>query len=246
MATSRQEERTAQARLDLAEIEEQLAAGELDPATADRLRERYENEIATAELDGAAEEPAGPSLMRIVVGSVLMTAAIIAVVFLVAAAIEDREPGEFVTGNIEGRDLSEISTAEMEEVVADFPNVVGMRLALARRYFDVGDFSSALPHYLAILEQEAANPEANANLGWMTYLSDAGQAETAAAFLDRALATVPDYPQASLYLATVRLYGLDDPAGALELLEPLSERDDLPEDVAAAVEQMLMDAGDAT
>lgn len=243
MTAERWEERVVQARLDLAGVDEQVAAGELDEATAKRLRARYEEEIETAGVAEGASEREGPSLRRVIAGAVLMTAAIIGVVFLVANAIDDREPGEFVTGNIEGRDLSEISTAEMEEVVADFPNVVGMRLALARRYFDAGDFSEALPHYLAVLEQDAANPEANANVGWMTFLSDPAQSATAAAFLDRALESLPDYPQASFYLANVRLYGLNDAAGARTLLEALAARSDLPDDVASAIDAMLLDAG---
>ena len=243
MATDQQrQEREAQARLDLAEVDEQLTAGELDEATAEQLRARYRAELEAAAVETTDPEPTGPSVKRVLVGTALMTVAIIGIVFLVAGAIDDRQPGEFVTGNIEGRDLSEVSTEEMEQVVADFPNVVGMRLSLARRYFDAGDFSQALPHYLRILEQEPANPEANANVGWMTYLSDPAQSETAAAFLERALATVADYPQASFYLANVRLYGLGDPGGALVLLESLAGAD-LPDDVAEAVDLMLTDAG---
>ena len=241
-ARSRREERITQARRDLQEIADQLADGELTESQAEDLRARYEQEIADV-TQSSDPGISGPSLARVLVGTALMTVAIIGVVFLVANAVEDREPGDFVTGNIEDRDLSDVTTEEMEQVVADFPNVVGMRLSLARRYFDAGDFSSALPHYLTILEQDARNPEANANLGWMTFLSDQSQATTAAAFLERALDAVADYPQASYYLANVRLYGLDDAAGAAVLLRPLSERSDLPDDIAASVSTMLAEAG---
>jgi hypothetical protein len=44
------------------------------------------------------------------------------------------------------------------------------------------------------------------------------------------------------YLANVRLYGLNDPAGARELLEALAA-EDLPEEVAAVIEEMLAEAG---
>lgn len=248
MTTRRQlEERISQARLDLAEIETQLADGELDPATAAELRRRYEEEIARAGAAGQALPEAapatGPAMRRVVAGTLLMTAAVIAIVFLVARAIDDRAPGEFATGGIEGRDLSEVSTAEMEQVVTDFPEVVGMRLALAGRYFDAGQFSEALPHYLTVLEQDAANPEANAMVGWMTYLSDPEQSPTAVAFLERSLQAAPGYAQAQFFLANVLLYGLDDPAGALPLLEELRSTADLSDDVAATIDRMVADAG---
>lgn len=243
MATRRQlEEQQAQAAIDLAEVDEQLAAGEFDGATADRMRARYRREMETiaAQLAGAPEdEPTGRSLNRTLIGTALMVIATIGVVFLVAGAVDDREAGQFATGSIEGRDLSEVSTEEMERVVAEFPGVVDMRLALARRYFEAGDFSSALPHYLTILETQQDNPEANANVGWMTYLSDPSQAPVAATLLERSLAVAPDYQQAIFFLANVRLYGLDDPAGARPLLEKLSEDGELPDDIADVVDELL-------
>lgn len=248
MSTRQQlDEQIAQARLDLAEVTEQLAAGELDEATALRLRRRYEAEIEDASQQQPAAPGEGPpSRRRLAIGIAFMAAAIAGIVFLAVQAIDDRRPGDFVTGNIEGRDLSEVSTAEMEAVVADFPNVVGMRLALARRYFESGDLSTALPHYLAVLEQDPSNPEANANLGWMTFVSDPGQAATAAAFVERALSTAPGYAQATFYLANIRLYGLEDPAGARPLVDELLRMDDLPPDVTATLAVMAQDLEDGS
>ena len=243
MATRRQlEEQHAQAAVDLAEVDVQLASGEFDQATADRMRARYRKELETiaAQLAGSPEEePTGRSLSRTLMGTALMIVATIGVVFLVAEAVDEREAGEFATGSIEGRDLTDVTTEEMERVVAEFPGVVDMRLALARRYFDAGDFSAALPHYLVILETQPANPEANANVGWMTYLSDPAQAAVAATFLERALDSVPDYRQATFFLANVRLYGLNDPGGARPLLESLADAGDLPEDIAGLVAELL-------
>ncbi len=241
------EERQAQAAADLADVEEQLDAGELDQATATRLRDRYQAELESleAQVEAApAQAPLAPgrSRSRALVGTLLVVVATIGVVFLVAQAIDDRNPGDFVTGNIENRDLSDVSTAEMEQVVADFPNVVSMRLALARRYFQAQQFSQALPHYFAVLDQDPTNHEALANLGWMTYLADPNQSVTAEAYLERSLAAAPAYGDAMFYLANVRLYGLNDPAGARELLEALAA-EDLPKEVAAVFEEMLTEAG---
>lgn len=242
MPTSHQvEERRAQAVTDLADVAAQVAAGELDAPTAATLRARYEAELASLEAEAASHpsrEQQGRSVRRAVIGTALVAAASIGIVFLVAQAIDDRDPGEFATGSIDNRDLSEVSTAEMEQVVADFPNVVGMRLALARRYFQATDFSQALPHYFEVLNQDPANPEALANLGWMTYLTDPDQSVTAAAYLERSLAASPTYGDALFYLANVRLYGLDDPGGARELLLQLADGEP-PEEIAAVIDEML-------
>ena len=247
-ATSHQiDERRAQAAADLSDVEEQFATGELDQATASKLRARYQAELASLAVQEEtvprnAPQAGGRSLRRAVAGTVLVVAAIIGIVFLVAQAIDDRSPGDFVTGNIESRDLSEVSTVEMEQVVADFPNVIGMRLALARRYFQAQNFSEALPHYFTVLDQDPTNSEALANLGWMTFLADPDESSTAAAYLERSLAADPSSGDTMFYLANVRLYGLDDPGGARELLGVLAA-EDLPADVAVVVEEMLLEAG---
>lgn len=248
MATRYQlEERRDQAASDLADLDEQVASGELDQTTASRLRARYQAELISlgAQVEAAPlDEPASPgrSVGRVVAGSLLVIAATIGIVFLAAQAIDDREPGGFATGSIEDRDLSEVSTAEMERVVEDFPNVVGMRLALAGRYFQSGQFSLALPHYFTVLDQDPTNPEALASMGWMVYVADPGQSTTAAAYLERSLAASPGYGDAMFYLANVRLYGLDDPAGARELLEAIAA-EDLPDDIAALIDELLLEAG---
>lgn len=244
----RLEERRAQAAVDLAEVGEQLTSGELDEETAAGLQSRYELEIEQVDrqllqaVDDAGHQPPGRSTARLVTGSLLMVAGIIAIVFLAARAIDDRQPGEFATGSIDDRELSEISTEEMEQVVADFPNIIDMRLALAGRYFEAADYSSALPHYLKVLEQDPAHPVANANIGWMTYQSDPAAAATAGAFLERSLATAPNFADAMFFLAVVRLYGLDDGPGARPLIEELLQLEDLPAGLETELQTMLDDA----
>jgi tetratricopeptide (TPR) repeat protein len=241
------EERRAQAAVDLAEVGEQRAAGELDEATASTLQSRYQQEIELLDKQlltsaTASVAPPGRSTARLVAGTLIMVAGIIAVVFLAARAIDDRRPGEFVTGNVDDRDLSEITTEEMEQVVADFPNIIDMRLALAGRYFEAADYSAALPHYLKVLEQDPGHPIANANIGWMTYRSDPSAAATAAAFLERSLATAPNFADALFFLSVVRLYGLDDASGARPLIEELLQFEGLPDGLEVELEAMLTDA----
>jgi tetratricopeptide (TPR) repeat protein len=111
-----------------------------------------------------------------------------------------------------------------------------MRLALARRYFDAGEFTPALDHYMIILDTEQ-NPEALANVGWMTYLS--GRPDVAATFVEESLVRDPSYLPAIWFLANIRFEGLDDPAGAREPLERLIAADGVPDDVRGAAEAML-------
>ncbi|MFQ5949015.1 MAG: tetratricopeptide repeat protein [Acidimicrobiia bacterium] len=239
-----------QALRDLADLEAQVASEEIDTKTAARLRAVYEAEAADAltGLDalGAAEPGTGRSRARIVGGVGIMALLIAAITFAVIRAIEPRPAGGFATGGLAeevvregGTDLAQITDEELEAAVAANPEVVPMRLALARRYVESGEFSQALGHYMTVLE-DGPNAEALAYVGWMTYLS--GEPETAASLLERSLETEPGHPLALLFLGNVRLYGLGDSAGAIPLLEQLLASDQIPEDTLEQVELMLAEA----
>jgi tetratricopeptide (TPR) repeat protein len=107
--------------------------------------------------------------------------------------LQDREGPSAGVANLEGRDLSEVSNETMEAVVAanlDNPQINGMRLALAERYYEAGDYSSAFPHYLAVAEAAGASDAelvtALVRLGWMAWDGN-GDVETAIGLLDQAL-----------------------------------------------------------
>lgn len=235
----------ASARSDLEAIDAQVESGELDAATAERLRTVYEAEVeATSEALTGLEDSSPPttrSRARFAVGAAVVVGGIALATFAVIKAVEPRGEGGFVTGGVTdaGQDLSEVSNEELETVVAANPGVVPMRLALARRYFEDGDYSAALPHYLAVLDAEQ-DPEALASLGWMAYSS--GEPNTAAGYLERSLEVAPDYPQAKWFLANVRLYGLDDAAAAALLLEDVLAADGVPVEVRQEAKRMLAEA----
>ena len=193
-------ERLAQTERDLAEIDEQVEQGELDAATAAKLRRRYEQERAG--LLAAADQDEGPAVEAnsgrlsgrwlLGVGAVLV--ALIGVgLWLVASNTEDTSAAEGVAGDVvsgEGVNLDDISNEQMEEVIAQNPDIAPMRLALADRYFAAGDFSNALTHYLYVLDtMQIKDPAALANVGWMTYLS--GESALAASLVE-------DSPSSSL------------------------------------------------
>ncbi len=237
----------AQAEADLADLEGQVADGEIDPATAERLGDVYRAEIAAADDDLAALTPdaeaappaAGRSPRRMLAGALLLVGGAALVTFLAVQAVEPRAEGGIATGGLPEReaprDLADVTNEEMEVVVAANPDIVPMRLALARRYVEAGDFTAALPHYLTILESEP-NPEALAYVGWMAYLS--GEADVGSRYLERALEQDADYAVALWFLANVRFDGLGDAAGTVDLIDRLLELPDLPPEVQAAAEQL--------
>ncbi len=91
---------------------------------------------------------------------------------------------------------AEVTDEELEQVVAENPEITGMRLALAERYFVAGEFDRAVDHYLVVLEQDPENVAALAAVGWMTHLS--GSLRRGATYVERALAIEPDYAQGVL------------------------------------------------
>ena len=249
-ATRRIEERIAQTDRDLADIAVQIADGELDSASADRLRAKYENERRELEAQLAGDDVAAPRdggglSGRRLLGIGFVLVAVIGLVFgLVRTNTTDQSAAEGVAEDVISGDavnLDDISNEQMEAVVAQNPDIPGMRLALADRYFGEGDFSSALTHYMYVLQTLGVrDPAALANVGWMTYLS--GVPDTAESFVVQSLDIQPDGGIAFWYLANIRLYGLGDAEGAVEPLQRLLEYDNLPEELRTEAQRVLAEA----
>jgi tetratricopeptide (TPR) repeat protein len=241
-----------QVQRDLDEVGEQLDFGELDEATADRLRATYRSErraleTRIAELVSATDDAErSPDRRRAIWGVAAVLAAFVVVTVVLLNTVEQRQPGELITGGVASDvvagnvDLDDVTNEEMEEVVAANPNIAPMRLALANRYFEAGEFDLALPHYMTVLDQDQDNPEALASVGWMTYLS--GRADVAETFVERALRIAPDYPEAHWFMGNIRLYGLDDPAGSIEHFSRLLEFDGIPDEIRGQAEEALAEA----
>jgi tetratricopeptide (TPR) repeat protein len=238
-------------REELEDLDDQVLSGDLDPHTADALRQKY-----TAQLE-ALDERAGDEVSddgppevrsngrrlsgRALAGWAMVGLAVLGIGLFAVWSLEDRSPNgvEGVAGDIVdgtgGVDLSSITDEQMEEVVAQNPDVIGMRLALARRYFEAGEFDKALDHYFAILDREQ-NAEALANVGWMTYLS--GRPDIAVGYLEAALQRRPDYLPAKWFLANVYVtLGRSDDARVL--LVELAASDDVPKEIKDGVGQLL-------
>jgi tetratricopeptide (TPR) repeat protein len=267
------EQRKQQALRDLRQLDAQVRAGEIDQPAADRLRTVYEAEagaaitaLADADMASAgptgsapddptsqAEEPAAtrsrarsrrPS-RRVLAGVGFVLAGIIGIGLALGDTVLPRPPGAFITGvEVGGPPLDDptVDIGRLEAAVEAFPDLTPMRLQLAHRYLEQQELDAALEHYLAVLDREP-HPEALSRVGWITFLS--GEPQLAAQLLEESLAREPDDPIATWFLANVRLYGLDDPAGAVPLLEDLLARDDLPDQARSEVGAALDEARDA-
>jgi tetratricopeptide (TPR) repeat protein len=112
-------------------------------------------------------------------------------------------------------DPDSISNETLEAVIAanlDNPDIGGMRLALANRYFEERAYQKAFPHYQAILD---GNPtaiqaaEAYTRLGWMVYDGN-GEIDLGLSLIDNALEVAPGDPYAFYLKGRVLWCGRDD------------------------------------
>jgi tetratricopeptide (TPR) repeat protein len=250
LARSRLETRRDQALADLADLDAQVAGGEITADAAADLAQRYAAEAIEAisaldDLDVSGGDPRAER--RRAWPAVAAFTAVVAIAFVALInAVEPRPPGGFITGGVAadaardgGVDLSRVTTEELEAVVASNPEVIPMRLALARRYVEAGDFSAALPHYFEVLDRQPNHPEALMYLGWMTYLS--GDAPTGVSLLERSLQIAPDNTLAMWFLANAMYHGLGDREGAVPLLIAIIASGEAPPDIAEIVQEMLND-----
>lgn len=250
--TSLIRERIAQAERDIRELAEQVDQGEIDETAAAKLQERYEQERASllerlVEDEQDSGESGNPPILSgaRLVGIGVVVAALVGVGLWLISTTGNKASGvegvaaDVVSGS--AMNLDDVTNEQMEEVVAENPDIAPMRLVLAERYFVDGDFPNALRHYMYVLDTLGVkDPTALANVGWMTYLS--GVPDVAESFVEESLEVQPDGGVAFWYLASIRFYGLDDPAGAIEPLQKLLEYDELPDEIRAAADDLLAQA----
>lgn len=173
-----------------------------------------------------ADEPSPETRPSRRLAPLLILGAAFAVIVVVAGFfLQDRDGPAAGVANLAGEDLDDVSSETMEAVIAanaDNPQVNGMRLALAERYYEAGDFRSAFPHYFAVAESaNASDPEAATaliRLGWMTWEGN-GEAMTAIELLDQALAIQPESDTARYLKAQVLWCGTGELEPAATLLE---------------------------
>jgi tetratricopeptide (TPR) repeat protein len=248
-------ERRDLVRRDLLELAAQEQSREVAAATAQRLRHSYEVELdaldaAIADLpvqvltpdpdDRSGAEPAGRSPWRMVAGSLIVVGALAATVALVARNAGSDDDASFAGLTV---DPASVSNEEMETVVAANPDINGMRMALADRYFDAEEYGAALDHYLIIAQNDPAPGEegkALARVGWIAYRTNLPEA--ARDYVMASLDVDPTNAEARVYIGFINLYGLGDAEAAIPQLEAALGIPNLSENVISQIEDALGEA----
>ncbi len=200
------------------------------------------------------EQTGTRSTRRVLVGGLLLAATFGITVVIAGFFIQDErpKPGEGVA-DLAGGDLEDVSNETMEAVIAANqanPQVSGMRLSLAERYFSAGDYRAAFPHYLAVAESESSSRpevvEALIRLGWMAWDGN-GEIEPALGMLDQALALDPGSSTALYLKGKVVWCGVGDFEEAESLFATVVANGDLPSDSLELVESDLaaVESGEA-
>ena len=178
----------------LDDLDEELAAGDLEPEDHQVLSRSYTRQAAQA-LRGDQEQSqkidgkGRGRFVAVVVGLVVVGA--LAGVFL-ARAVGSRHSGDTITGN---------------DAVTSIPGL----LRNAEESAAAGDLGEAIAIYDRVLERSPSNPAALAYKGW--FLALRGQEAEAVDVLADAVVAAPDYPDARAFRAIV-LYRTGDCLGA--------------------------------
>ncbi|MFP3880949.1 MAG: cytochrome c-type biogenesis protein CcmH [Actinomycetota bacterium] len=171
------------------------------------------------------DEPPPSSRVRRLAPLLVLAGAFAIIVVVAGFFIQERAgPASGVAG-LAGQDLEDVSNATMEAVVAanaDHPQVDGMRLALAERYYEEGNFQGAFPHYLEVAESANSTDSqavtALIRLGWIAWQGN-GEVTAAIDLFDEALAIDADSDTARYLKAQVLWCGADELEQAAGLLE---------------------------
>lgn len=254
-----------QARQDLEELDGQVAEGEIDPVTAELLRAVYqrESEEAEAALAAAATgeehgQSTGRRLSPRMLGVIVVAVVVAGALLSVGGSVRMRAPGAPITGGFEGVarsgfdqaradfDPAAYSDESLEAVVAanaDAPEIAGMRIALADRYFSRSDYQAAFPHYQAVLEADPPPSPmllaaALSRVAWIVYDGN-GETDLALGLLDRALELRPDDPFPTYLKALVLWCGTGETEVAAALLEQAVASVDSDEEARTTIEATL-------
>jgi tetratricopeptide (TPR) repeat protein len=176
---------------------------------------------------------------RLTIGLALAAAAAVVALLLAGAAGGDDADDAAAVATPTTRDLSTVTDEEMEAVVAENPEVVGMRLALVERYLRQGELADAQRHAeQAAVRAETVDDRARAlrYLGWTTALL--GEPEQGEGLLVQSLALDPSDPDSLYFLGRVRF----DLMGRADLaVRPLEELEgiDMTDEQRRLIDELL-------
>jgi cytochrome c-type biogenesis protein CcmH len=191
------------------------------------------------------DDPAAPRGRRRLIPLLSLGVAFAAIVVVAGMFIQDRAGPSSGVADLGDQNLDDVSNETMEAVIAanaDHPQVDGMRLALAERYFEAGDYQGAFPHYLEVAGSANATDDqavtALVRLGWMAWDGN-DESEAAIGLFDQALEIDPSSTTARYLKGRVLWCGDGLGNEAEQLFEEILAQPDLPEASRATVEADL-------
>jgi tetratricopeptide (TPR) repeat protein len=188
------------------------------------------------------------SKRRIAVGALVLLVAGAGALVAVGQYRQARADDNLLLGIAGGEvDPDSISNETLEAVIAanlDNPDIGGMRLALANRYFEERNYQKAFPHYQGVLDGSPTPiqaAEAYTRLGWMVYDGN-GEVDLGLSLIDNALEIAPGDPFALYLKGRVLWCGRDDNEEAAEIFTEVlassglddATRQQVADDLAAA------------
>ena len=137
--------------------------------------------------------------------------------------------------------LDDLSNAEMEKVIELNPDIFPMRIALANRYFEEFDYSSALPHFMYVAQNSEdieLKSLALSQIGWMVH--DSGDTETSLNYIEEALSLSPDSLLAKTYFGIILIQQEDTRKEGYEILSLLKTNPILSNEDLEIIEEILL------
>ncbi len=137
--------------------------------------------------------------------------------------------------------LDNVSNAEMEKVIELNPDIFPMRIALANRYFEEFDYSSALPHFMYVAQNSEdieLKSLALSQIGWMVH--DSGDTETSLNYIEEALSLSPDSLLAKTYFGIILIQQEDTRKEGYEILSLLKTNPILSNEDLEIIEEILL------
>ena len=243
-------EQVAQIRLDLYDVEQQVAAGEIDEETAERLRSLYRSELeALSTASGSTTAPeTSRSRPRLVAGALILVIGFATTIAVLGATADDSSGalqgiasrGEFDPEDYSDETMEAVIAANADDlqVAAQLPF---MRFALAERYFERGEFQRAFSHYEAILAGDPSSTlftSTMTRIAWITFVGN-GEVELALQVIDRAIEATPASTEAIYVKGQILWCGSGDAPAATELFQQVLASDQLDGTTRSQVEADL-------
>ena len=221
----------------LRDLEEEHAAGDLDDADYQALKDEYTAKAAAVlrqlETDPSfSATDAGPSTRerpkaetkrrtgkaKVVVGVLLLAAVSGGAGYAVAQSSGERLAGDEATGDLPEGSVDRISKANA--------------LVAQRKIYE------AVKVYDDLLEDDPQNPVALAQRGWLISQVDPSLVDSGLSYVDRAIVADPTYPDAHFFRGMILLLAKDEPAMAAQSFEQALATNP-PADVRSAIEAQL-------